>query len=253
VAREVLKRSAMRRTSWIVLALVAGSCESGPLPARPPAAPAKMSGTAARHHMAAHLEAATALQTAVAHGRLVDARAHASWFGTHAMGDEWGEGVSELRDAAAQIEHARDVPAAAAQVGRLGRACGACHEANHAAPAFGRVVAPTDVETIEAQMARHQWAAARLWEGLVGPADKLWIEGAQVMATARLDVAKLAHEKPNVEVIELAERLHDQATHASELTAQDARAAAYGAMLTTCAGCHVIVRPRPVADGASHD
>ncbi|HEY5944781.1 MAG TPA: hypothetical protein VIV40_04790 [Kofleriaceae bacterium] len=201
-----------------------------------------------RKHMAAHFQAATALQAAIAQGRLSDARDQAHWFASHDMDAPpgWGPYIDELRYSAMRIERARDVPTAGVQIARLGRACSSCHEAQNAHPAFAYEAPPADDKTLEAQMARHQWAAERLWEGLVGPADQLWQEGARVMATARLDVAASMHDKPNAEVVELAERLQEQATEAVSITNRDARATWFGAIMETCANCHSITRPAAV-------
>jgi len=198
--------------------------------------------------MAAHYIAATELQAAIAQGRLSDVRDQAHWLMTHDMDGppDWRPHIDELRDAAMRIWRSQDVPTAGVQLGRVGRACSACHEAQAARPALFYPPVPPDGDTFEAQMERHQWAAARLWDGVVGPADELWQEGARVMATGRIDIAKLAHGKPNVEVIELAERLRAQATEASTISDRGARAAFFGNMMETCASCHSIVRPRPV-------
>ncbi|HEY5924172.1 MAG TPA: hypothetical protein VIV11_20985 [Kofleriaceae bacterium] len=201
-----------------------------------------------RKHMSAHFGAAVELQAAIVHGRLGEARDTARWFATHDMDVPvtWRPYVDEMRDSAMRITRARDVESAGVQIGRLGRACSACHEAQHARPAFAYTPAPLDDATLEAQMVRHQWAAARLWEGLVGPADQLWDEGARVMATSQLDIAKSGHAKPNADVAELAERLREQTMQAIATTDRTARAALFGEMMGTCASCHSIVRPAPV-------
>lgn len=245
----------MRRTRWLAvgLALAACHCESGPAPARKPAVPILESVPAAapgmRKHMAAHLDAAAGLQAAIAQGRLSDARDQAAWFATHDMDVplEWRPYVDEMRYAALRIKGADDLATAGLSLGRLGRACGACHEAMSARPALAYAPPPADGNTLDAQMERHQWAAARLWEGVIGPADRLWLEGARVMTTTRFDIARSVHEKPNADVLELAERLHEQAKQAITLTDAAARAQHYGEMLDTCASCHSIVRTRPVA------
>jgi cytochrome c556 len=243
------------RTRWIVvgLALAACQCESGPKPSRnsAPLLTASVPGAGAdvHEHMAAHLDAAYALQAAIAQGRLGDARDQAAWFATHDMDvpPAWQPYVDDMRGAAIRIKAADDVAGAGLELGRLGHACGSCHEAQHARVAQAYFPAPADGATLELQMARHTWAATRLWQGVIGPTDELWVEGARAMATTRFDILGATHEKPNAEVIELAERLHTQAEQAIVQTEHASRAQLYGEMMETCASCHRIVRPHPVA------
>jgi hypothetical protein len=243
----------MQRTTWIAvgLAIAACHCESAPTPAGRAATPREQAPAATpliRRHMAVHYAAASELQAAIAQGRLADARDQAYWFATHEMDGpaNWRPYIDELRGAAMSIWRAHDVPTAGAQLGRLGRACSSCHEAEGGTVAFARAPIPADDDTVELQMALHQWAAARLWEGVIGPSDERWQQGARVMATGHFDAAKSVHEKPNVDVIELAERLRAQANEASTITDRSARAAFFGDMMETCASCHSIVRPSPV-------
>ena len=244
----------MTRMSWMVavLAVAACDCESGPAPI-PKSAPILTESLAAaspqmRTHMREHVDRADQLQAAIAQGRLADARDLAAWFATHEMDRPpgWGPYLDEMRYAAHRIQKAPDVTAAGAALGRFGASCAACHVATGARPAFAYEPPPQDTSTIEAQMVRHEWAAARLWEGVVGPADALWSEGARVMWTARFDLAKLAHEKPNADVAALAEQLREQAATAISLGDPAARAQFYGEMMQTCASCHSIVRPQAV-------
>src|SRR5664279_302037 len=44
----------------------------------------------------------------------------------------------------------------------------------------------------------------------------------------------------------LAKRVRELATTASKIDDQDAHATTYGELLSTCAGCHALVRPDPV-------
>ena len=201
--------------------------------------------------MARHFATAVELQTAIAQGRLADARDKARWFRTHEIvgSPSWGAYIDEMRGAALQIERAGDLPTAGSQIGRLGRACSACHEAERARVVFAGEPVPPAEGAPDAQMARHAWAAARLWEGLIGPADERWEQGARVMATSPFDVAKSAHAKPNAEVVELAELLRAQATSAAAITDHDVRAVFFGHMMETCASCHSIVRAGPVTRG----
>lgn len=250
----------MMRTEWLAIALAVVGChhEGGPAAAPKSASSiaesSQLAAATMRAHMAAHLEAAADLQAAIADGRLTDARDRAAWFASHPMDAKAAlrPYIDQMRDAAVRIERAGDVAAAGLQLGRLGGTCAACHVAARARPAFAYEPPPLQDDTLESQMALHEWAGARLWQGLIGPADELWLEGARAMAAARFDVAKSAHAKPNARVIELGELLHEQAREAARTTDREARAQLYGRMMDTCASCHAIVRPAPVARGDDH-
>jgi hypothetical protein len=242
----------MSRLTWIaaMLSFTAFACESGPAPARKPAPIiVEMASAPPRDmqsHMAAHLDAASALQAAIAHGRLADARDIAAWFATHDMEAPhgWRGYVDEMRYAALRVRHASDLPTAGLELGRFARTCGHCHIVMGARPSFAPVALPDGGAT---EMARHQWAAARLWEGLVGPDDARWRDGAQVMTTVRFAIGDAVHDKPNADVIELGQQLHAQAREALATTSSAPRAKLYGEMMSTCASCHAIVRPQAVA------
>ncbi|HEY5923816.1 MAG TPA: hypothetical protein VIV11_19175 [Kofleriaceae bacterium] len=231
---------------WFAIGLALTACESAPqATAESPAQPQPA-------HSREQLEAAASLQLAIMQGRLADARDLAGQLAVHEMPARsgWQPYVAELRDSAHLIARADDVAAAGAELGRLGRACGSCHAASGARPVLAAGVAPTDDTTLAAQMLRHQWAAVQLWQGVSGPADQAWQDGARVMVATRADVHKRVHEKPNAEVFMLAERLHEQARHAAALTDVDARAGLYGEVMATCASCHTIMRPHPVVERA---
>ena len=80
-------------------------------------------------------------------------------------------------------------------------------------------------------MARHLWAAARLWEGLIGGVDDAWSQGLDVLAATPLPAAELgAAREP------LGKQLQKIAAGARKGTSD--HAVVYGELLTTCAGCH---------------
>ncbi|MCX5748484.1 MAG: hypothetical protein NT062_39035, partial [Proteobacteria bacterium] len=139
-----------------------------------------------------------------------------------------------------------DLPTAASLAARLGRACSKCHEAHDGIVTFVWEPAPEDAPALAAQMKRHQWAAARLWDGLVGPSDTMWSEGAHVLATTRLDAAQAVGRTHNADVAALAQKVRAIATRATTVDDHDARAQLYGELLSTCAACHQLVRPAPV-------
>jgi len=241
------------RTSWLVcLAAMAWSCESGPGPGRGPTTvhspvaegppPAPAAAPKVREQMWAHFEAATQLQRAVAQGRLTDARELASWLATKAEPRS-----PELIAAAQRIQEAPDLKTAAALTGTLAGACGSCHEANKAAPVFVIPKEPVDGPSIETQMQRHQWAAARLWEGVIGPNDDAWFFGVRVMEDAKIDLRWTTNATPNPDAVAYAATLRGLAAQAPNVEGRTARAEFYGTLLHTCASCHAVVRPNPVA------
>lgn len=230
----------------LAIGLAVASCESAPRSTlSEPSAE-----TVARHpHSQAQAAVASDLQLAVVHGRLTDARDLASWLVTHEMIEQpgWRPYLDELRDGAQAVARADDVASAGSRLGMLAHACGGCHEAAGVTASVASEFAPEDTSSLAAQMVRHRWAAARLWEGVSGPSDRAWLAGAGVLLATPLDVAAGMHDKPNVEAVELSELLREQVTRAAALTDLDARAHLFGDMMSTCAGCHSILRPLPVA------
>jgi len=212
-----------------------------------PAAPAD--AQTLRDHMREHFSAVSEMQRAIARGHLPEAKRLAAWVANHdeALLEGWQPFVDDLHAAARDVAAANDLPTAGSVAARLGRACSRCHEARTAVVSFVWEPAPDDEATLQSQMKRHQWAAARLWDGLVGPSDVLWMEGAGVLATARLDAVKAAGgDAGRGDVAALAARVRALATKAAKVKDHDERATLYGELLSTCAGCHVLVRPQPV-------
>lgn len=200
--------------------------------------------------MRSHLDAAMDLQSDLVDGRLAHAREMAGWLARHDTRfdpDQPRDG--ELQRAAATVEVAKDVPSAAAGIGRLGRACSSCHEARRARAdrLLDPTPAPADQPTLEAQMGRHAWAARRLWEGVIVPSELAWTDGSRVIATSTIDLTRTTNAKPNADVAELAERMRSLSLRATDTADHDARAVLYGEMLVVCANCHSIVRTNPVS------
>jgi len=247
------------KTLALVVAFIIAACrgyepppqvESGPSGLAPPtpsvAAPADAQQL--KQHMRVHFATISELQRAIARGHLDEAKHLAEWLGTHdePVPAEWAPYVTELHAAAKEVQAANSLPLAASVAARLGRACSTCHEAQGAYVTFAWEPAPDETAQLASQMKRHQWAAARLWEGLVGPSDELWSEGAGVLSTAHLDTVQAAKGSPRGDVPALAARIRELSTRAVTTTDHDARGTLYGELLSTCAGCHVLVRPDPV-------
>jgi len=92
------------------------------------------------------------------------------------------------------------------------------------------------------QMLGHQWAAARLWEGLIGPSPTRWSRGARSLSEARIAIVAEGNLPPELGAADDVQRLHLFARRATTAMTLDERATAYGDILATCAGCHRTIR-----------
>ncbi len=152
--------------------------------------------------------------------------------------EAWREPLRDLRDSAAEGAETDDLPTLAEAVADSARACGACHAAVGARPAFVEVEVPAE----DAAMARHVWAADRMWEGLVAREPARWGRAAAVLSGETADNSTLYAGLSLAEAADAA-RLHDrvhQLTEGGDLERADPRdqVEVYGAFLATCADCH---------------
>ena len=237
----------MTRTHWYALCGILSSSCGGARSGEPSAPPAQE----VHAHMRKHFDAANDIQRAVADGRLSDARSQAGWFSSH--NDELGSSASielDLKTAAASIVDSRDLLSAGGGVARLGRACARCHEETRANVelGFARFSPPLETGTRQGQMARHAWAAERLWQGVIAPSDTAWSDGARLMGATAIDVSRPMNAEPNPDVVELAAKMRELSQAAQHITDNGVRATIYGEMLVNCARCHSIVRARSIID-----
>lgn len=159
----------------------------------------------------------------------------------------WRPYFQELAVAARHVAAARDVVAAANSAATLGRQCGHCHAALAVAIKFPEELRPSDDVRLAPQMLGHQWAAARMWEGLIGPADDRWLAGAQALTHVPLTIVA---EEPTTQhtgadqIGDDVARVRLYAKRALAASDPDARAAIFGELLATCAHCHAVIRDR---------
>jgi hypothetical protein len=151
--------------------------------------------------------------------------------------EAWRSQLAGMREAAAHATSSTTLEDAARAVGELGAACAACHRAlGGPRVEIGR---PPPLSTAKARMARHAWAAERMWVGLSAPSDASWTNGANVLADARLEpevVTSAASVDPQVTV--LANRAHAQGHEARRAKDDAARSKALANVYATCAHCH---------------
>lgn len=202
---------------------------------------------AAHLRMHVRFAAAERLELAIAHSDLERARAEAR---TLAEIDDpdvlpvWRPYLASIREAALQIEAAPGVVGAARLTAKLGRSCARCHEAIGARIVFPAEPPPPPDPRLAVQMVSHQWAAAQMWQGLIGPSDARWLAGAHELTRAPLHiVAQAVTPESELDIDDVA-RIRLYARRAETAGSQSARADLFGTLLATCAHCHSLLRDR---------
>jgi len=185
-----------------------------------------------RHHMASHLGDLRDIERMLLAGQLDDARTRAFLLTRQPSDDALSQAVE---DAAAALVQAPTIPDAIRLEAKVAAACAGCH-VQSPRPLLAPVApeAPPPTPSLKTRMARHQWAADRLWEGVVLGDERRWRQGLEVLAMRPVAMPKGDG---------LARRLQAQAIDALGAFEQRSdtyatRAQAYGEMLVTCAACH---------------
>ncbi|MEO7732514.1 MAG: hypothetical protein ABIY55_16215 [Kofleriaceae bacterium] len=200
--------------------------------------------------MHARFEAAHRIEDAIARSDLDGARAQA-----HELSDltepealpRWRPFLVALASAARQVASAGDILAAAGGAAAVGYQCGRCHAALGVTVSFPDEPRPPENVRLAFQMLGHRWAAARMWEGLIGPAEDRWTAGARALMHAPLT---LVAEETTIlptggeQIGDEVARVRLYANRALAAVDAEERAVTFGAILTTCARCHAAIRDR---------
>jgi hypothetical protein len=142
---------------------------------------------------------------------------------------------------AGDVLAAEDIEAAARAAAGLADTCGDCHAAVALDAPFTPPSPPPAITSRDPRqrMRRHQWAADRMWEAMVGHSDAAWTAAAAALADpalARADFPPEVEVDADPEVV--AQRLQALGASAARVSGWDDRAAVYGQFLATCAVCH---------------
>lgn len=238
----------MRHSAFVIAAwLMSGAChvEEGSLVlGRPDLA---RSALLEQRRMHARFDAASRIEHAIAFSDLDRARDEAGYIAALDVSSvlpTWRPYFDSVRDAALQVQSSRSVGEAARMTVALGQRCASCHVASAARVEFPPEPQPRPGTRLAAEMQSHQWAAAQMWWGLIGPSDDHWIAGARALATARLtSVAYSRTPSSDLDIDDVA-RVRLYANRAMAMANTDARADLFGTLLTTCAHCHALLRDR---------
>jgi mono/diheme cytochrome c family protein len=195
--------------------------------------------------MFAHFDRVTEVHDALVKGELDRAREAADWIATHQEPRSVPGGSPELQmhmqSLATQVSLAGTLPEANRAAAQMGRACGSCHAANDVEPRFLIGTAPPEGTGPHAEMARHVWAAERMWEGLVGPGDHAWRSGAEALRSGWLDPQEVvANPEDRTRIRQLIRQVYALGSRAESTADPNDRADLYGEFLNTCQECHVL-------------
>ena len=194
-------------------------------------------------HMQQHLDA-------VILGDVDAARGPLSWLATHTPpGDQlprgWQVYIKAMQDEAAKGATAQSVPEAAGIVSSAARECGACHQSMGAKLSFPEVPMPGG-DGIVRHMARHQWAADRMWEGIIQPDGERWRSGAMALLEEPLQEVGLPGIGPTPDAVaDVGARVHDLGEKGLGEVDEAAQVALYAKVLTACGTCHSVAGGGP--------
>lgn len=218
--------------------------------ATPPANPGGATDGPALHEtMQEHFVYLDDLEKAVIAGDLDQAKLSAQWVmdnHVEAKNPSWAPHLARLEAAAGVVVSAPDVAQASVGAAKIAGACGTCHEAHGIDLSFGAPPIESGDDT-KAHMKRHQWAADRLWDAVVGNSDAAWNEAAAALVDAPLHLdagddleAKAPSTGASLEVVnEAAATVHRVGQEGASAKTREDRVRLLGDFLSTCSACHV--------------
>lgn len=194
--------------------------------------------------MKAHFDRATMIKQAVIDGDLEAIASPSKWLTDElpvaSMPEAWRPHLVQMQSAAKRAGQAKDLLAAGEAAGQLISTCGACHQSVGKGPKFPQPLPVPEGDDTTNRMQRHQWAADRMWEGMVGRSEEHWQLGAGAVSEKPPTPCPIPdeHVLPS-EALNLREKIYELGATAKTAEGWEARGKIYGEYLTTCAGCHV--------------
>ena len=193
-------------------------------------------------HMHEHHAAMIKIQNAIIAGSLADTHEPASWLSNHEEPDDLAAPgdvfMAAVREAANSVLDAENIESAAEATSLMGLACGNCHLASDVVVQFDEIEKPSDQIKDKPHMQRHQWAADRMWEGLIGPSDAAWSRGADLLFESPVKPNVLAAHGGGDEVVVMSRRIHQLAGNASVVSDTAEKAEIFAEFIANCGACH---------------
>ena len=193
-----------------------------------------------------HLGRITEIKSLIIMGKLDGVREPAIWLADHEAVDglpaDFERYMDLMRQYAREVNNATDLQSAAIVVSGMAKTCSNCHLVNDVEIEFGYDQIPAEWSDTVSHMQRHQWAADRLWEGLIGPSDTAWQRGIDMLTDVPLQPKAVMNEdSADVDsdaIDQLARRTHVLAWQGAIAKTPTERSELYGEMLGLCAECH---------------
>ena len=199
---------------------------------------------AIEYQMRGHFDAVRDIELALIRNRLDLARLHARELErapSRPGAASWEQAMIAMRQSAARLADAQTIAEAIPRATELAAQCASCHQSTGAVATFAWRPEPDDDGTAAARMQRHQWAAERVWQGLVGPSDQMWQQGMTILATTPLVASELTADPDLLpEVERLSRELSERAHRARLIDRASQRQAAFADILEVCASCHAL-------------
>jgi cytochrome c553 len=155
--------------------------------------------------------------------------------------EQWKPFDAQLHAAAGRAPNATDFSTAASTMAAVALACGACHQSTPNGPVYPAPPLGEDGQHTKAEMRRHEWAVLMLWDGVTGPSEYAWSQGAAGLAETRIFGDAESPGDPARSLLAREAKLRALGEEAKSADSLADRAALYGRMLTTCGDCHQAV------------
>lgn len=212
--------------------------------------------------MHTHFHRAIDAQDALIRGDIEDARSAMAFLATNdehtSIPDPLLPYLAEFQTEAGHFAEASTLSEAGTVFARTLQRCGHCHTESHGGPRIAATPIP-DGDTPAARMRRHQWAADRMFDGLVTADVAAFREGNEALTSAPLTQNELPDTAPQPpeQVVSLTENVRSLGAQAATANDDETRATIYGHYLATCGACHRILTggapPTLRLEGAVHE
>jgi cytochrome c553 len=233
---------ALLLASLTVVVACGGSSQPPAEPAAP-ATPAPAAQSEASKHMHEHLARVTEIQEAVTRGDLEAAGVPAAWLADHeppaGLPATVVEELANMKKTSKMVVDATNINDAGTATAQLLAACGTCHTKTNVVVKFDDLPRPPAGAGVSAHMLEHQWAMDLMMQGLVGPSEMKWRQGAEALKVSPMAAEELPQdEKLTDEIKSFEKKVHEWADKAVNAGDMGSKVAIYGEVTAGCASCH---------------